>query len=88
MKAEDRGQLVRGVVGVSYWRAGVVSTSYKTYAEADSHHNIVAYTPWFRHDDDLRKCDYALRRLLNAYAGMPGTDGAISYSYEYKDYGK
>jgi hypothetical protein len=88
MKAENRGQLVRGVVGVSYWRAGFLSTSYKTYAEADDRHNIVAYTPWFRHDDDLSKCEQALRRLVNAYDGMPGTDGCISYGYEYKDYRK
>ena len=87
MRAEDRGQLVRGKVVVSYWRMGSLSSDFKTFAEMDEAYNIVAVTPWFRHDD-LESCNRALEMLKNCYWNMPGTDGSMMISFEYKDYKK
>lgn len=85
MKAEDRGQLVRGRIAVSYFRAGYLSANHKTFEEMDEAHNIVAFTPWFRHDD-LERCEIALEMLRRCYSKMPGTDGSMMIGFEYKDY--
>lgn len=88
MKAENRGQLVRGKIAVGYWRATLIGSDYKTFEEMDSRNNIVAVTPWFRHDDDLTKCDKALEMLVKCYRDMPNVDGSMLISYEYRDYSK
>lgn len=87
MKAENRGQLVRGIIAVSYWRTGSLSNSFKTFEEMDACNNIVAVTPWFRHDD-LERCEQALEMLKKCYWNMPGIDGSMMISYGYRDYRK
>lgn len=86
MKAEDRGQLVRGKVVAGYWRAGCIDSTVKTLEEADKRNNALAVTPWYRHDD-LERCDAALKLLVKCYSDMPGTE-CITYGYEYREYGK
>ena len=84
MKAEDRGQLVRGKIAVGYWRAGCIDITVSSFEEADKRNNVVAVTPWYRHDE-LEKCDKALNMLVRCYSNMPGTE-TMSYGSEYKDY--
>ena len=86
MKAEDRGQLVRGKIAVGYWRTGCINMTANSFEEADKHNNVVAVTPWYRHDE-LEKCDTALKMLARCYSDMPGTEG-MCIGYEYKDYKK
>ena len=77
MKAENRGQRVRGVVVVGNCSTGCISS--------DNPDCITAYTHWYRHDDDLTVLDSELNRLWKCYSDMRKTSG-VSISYEYKDY--
>ena len=83
MKAENKKQLVRGVVA-----AGSRSTSCVTAdpEQAEKHGCCVAKTFWYRHDE-LNKVESALEALRKAYSQMSGCSG-MSYYYEYKDYEK
>ena len=83
MKAENKKQLVRGVVA-----AGSRSTSCVTAdpEEAEKRGGCVAKTFWYRHDE-LNEVDNALEVLRKAYSQMSGCSG-LSYYYEYKDYEK
>lgn len=74
--------LVRGVIGVSHRGSGSLSVDPK---DAEARGNIVAYTHWFRHDDDLKVLEEELESLVRCYARMRQTD-AMMYGYEYKDY--
>ena len=82
MKAENRNQMVRGVVAVGNRNSVVLSTN---PADAEAHGFIIAYTHWYRHDDDLETLDKELKSLCESYASMRKTD-SIMYGYEYKDY--
>lgn len=82
MKAEDRGQLVRGVVGIgNHYHSGVTTNP----AQAEEMGCLIAYTHWFRHDDDLSVLDRELESLVNCYGRMKQTS-SMMYYYEYKDY--
>lgn len=85
MKAENRHQLVRGVVIYSQWRAGCISME---RAKDDETLDVTAvYTPWHRHDDDLGIVDDELERLARLVLSFKGVESA-SLSYEYRDYRK
>lgn len=73
MKPENRNQLVRGVV-----------TAGNHYS---SQRDVVAYTYWYRHDDDLNRLENELDSLCRCYMNMSKTNH-ISFGYEYKDYVK
>lgn len=84
MKPENKNMLVRGVVGIGNRNSGMVSTDPKTAAE---HGTLVAYTHWFRHDDDMTVLEKELNALVQCYSRMQKTSG-IMYGYEYKEYRK
>lgn len=77
MKAENRGQRVRGYI--------VVGNRYTGCISRDNPDCIVAYTHWYRHDDDLTELERDLKRLADLYMSFSRTQSA-SMSYEYKDY--
>lgn len=77
MKAENRGQRVRGYIVVGTRSTGCISK--------DNPDCIVAYTHWYRHDDDLRELEKELGRLRAVYSSFKRTS-CMSISYEYKDY--
>lgn len=77
MKAENRGQRVRGKIVIGNRTTGCIS--------ADNPDCIVAVTHWYRHDDDLRQLDSELESLRRCYSYMRKTSG-MTISYEYKDY--
>lgn len=77
MKAENRGQRVRGYIVVGNRNTGLISK--------DNPACIVAYTHWYRHDDDLRELEKDLERLRAVYSSFKQTS-SMSISYEYKDY--
>ena len=79
MRAENRGQRVRGVL--------VAADRYTSLVSVDNPDCVVAYTHWYRHDDDLTQLDSDLERLQRCYSGM-NTTSSIALHYEYKDYGK
>lgn len=84
MKAENRGQLVRGGVAIGDRYSGCVSSDPK---QAEQFGTLLAYTHWYRHDDDLTELDRDLQKLVNVYRDMNKT-GSMMYYYEYKDYKK
>ena len=45
---------------------------------------IIAYTHWYRHDDDLSQLVADFESLIDCYWTMRYTD-SISYGYEYKN---
>lgn len=63
----------------------VVADRYTSLVSVDNPDCIVAYTHWYRHDDDLTVLDSELERLWKCYSGMRKTSG-VSIGYEYKDY--
>lgn len=82
MKAENRGQRVRGVVAIGNRSTGCLCLDEEG---AKEHGTLLAYTHWYRHDDNLEQLERDLRSLVDCYSQMKQT-GAISYTYEYKDY--
>ena len=84
MKPENKNMLVRGVVGIGNRYSGVVTTDPKS---AEAHDTMIAYTHWFRHDDDLTVLESELDSLVRCYAKMKKSTG-IMYGYEYKEYKK
>lgn len=82
MKAENKGKLVRGVVAAGNIYGGCVVFD---PIEATKHRCIVAYTHWYRHDDDLSVLDRELESLSRLYSNMSKTS-IVAYTYEYKDY--
>ena len=83
-KPEDKHQLVRGVLGVGGRSSSCVTTDENRAKEFGC---IVAYTHWYRHDDDLNRLEAELESLVRCYMKMPYTSGVV-YGYEYKDYVK
>ena len=81
-KPEDRHQRVRGVIGIGGRSSGCITANKE---EAEKHGCIVAYTHWYRHDDNLERLEAELESLVKCYMKMPYTSGVI-YGYEYKDY--
>lgn len=79
MKAENRGQRVRGVL--------VVADRYTSLVSASNPDCVVAYTHWYRHDDDLSQLDLEFDRLRQCYSEMKKS-ASMSMHYEYQDYGK
>ena len=77
MKAENRGKRVRGQVVIANGSIGCVS--------ADNPECIVAYTHWYRHDDNLAQLDTELESLVRCYSNMAYTASMI-IGYCYKDY--
>lgn len=77
MKAENRGQRVRGFIVVGNRSTSLISK--------DNPDCIVAYTHWYRHDDNLRELDDDLNRLQRLYGSFNKTC-SMSIGYEYKDY--
>lgn len=79
MKAENRGQRVRGVI--------VLGDRYTCNISKDNPDCIVAYTHWYRHDDNLARLDEEFEALSACYSKMKKTS-AMMMHYEYKDYEK
>lgn len=77
MKAENRGQRVRGCVVVGNGSAGCISK--------DNPDCIVSYTHWFRHDDDLTELESDLKKLTDLYMSFKKTSSATVF-YEYEEY--
>ena len=77
MKAENKGQRVRGCVLAGNRRTGIMSKNNTDCA--------VAYTHWYRHDDDLELLERELKRLSDLYMSFGKTD-SVAISYEYAEY--
>lgn len=77
MKAENRGQRVRGQIVIANGSVGCVSE--------DNPACIVAYTHWYRHDDDLNRLDEEFESLVKCYSRMKMTASMI-IGYQYRDY--
>lgn len=77
MKAENKGQRVRGCVLAGNRRTGIMSKNNTECA--------VAYTHWYRHDDNLENLERELKRLSDLYMSFNKTD-SVSISYEYAEY--
>lgn len=77
MKAENKGQRVRGCVVAGGSHTGIMSKGNPDCA--------VAYTHWYRHDDDLTLLERELKRLSDLYMSFSKTD-SVAISYEYADY--
>lgn len=81
MRAEDRGQMVRGKIAVAFNRSGSISFDRE---DAEKRGNVIAYTPWHRHDD-LKAVEKEISSLSRMYGSFDGCDGMM-FDYEYKDY--
>ena len=77
MKAENKGKRVRGYVVAGNRRTGIMSKNNPDCA--------VAYTHWYRHDDNLEALERELKRLTELYMSFSKTD-SVSAAYEYADY--
>lgn len=77
MKAENKGQRVRGCVLAGNRHTGIMSKNNPDCA--------VAYTHWYRHDGDLERLEKELKQLSNLYMSFSKTD-SVSTSYEYAEY--
>lgn len=84
MKPENRGQRIRGVVAVDFHRSGMISFD---PVEMEKRGNVIAYTPWHRHDDDLSVVEKQMKALADLYSSFDGYCGMVC-GYEYKDYKK
>lgn len=84
MKPENKVGLIRGVVGIGNRNSSVVTTNLE---DSIKYGTIVAYTHWYRHDDDLDELEADLIALVRCYGRMKRSSG-ISYTYEYKPYRK
>lgn len=77
MKAENKGQRVRGYVIAGNRHTGILRKENPDCA--------VAYTHWYRHDGDLETLERELKRLSDLYMSFNKTD-SVSIAYEYADY--
>ena len=77
MKAENKGKRVRGCVMAGNRRTGIMSKENPECA--------VAFTHWYRHDDDLKVLEREVKRISDLYMSFGKTDN-VMISYEYADY--
>lgn len=84
MRAENRGQMVRGVAAISFNRSGSICFDKE---DAEKRGNVIAYTPWHRHDEDLEVVEKELSKITRVYASFDNCDGMM-FRFEYKDYEK
>lgn len=77
MKAENKEKRVRGYVLAGNRRTGIMSKNNPDL--------VVAYTHWYRHDEDLEKLERELEQLSKLYKSFSKTD-TVSTSYEYAEY--
>ena len=84
IKAENRGKRVRGVIAIGNDSCCYITTDPR---EAEKHNCIIAYTHWYRHDENLRELENDLETLKRAYSQMAQTTSMLIH-YEYKDYKK
>ena len=82
MTPENRNQLVRGVIAVGTASSGMITADPE---EAKKHGVIVAYTHWYRHDDNLSELEHDFEALRRTYMSMSKSAEAMLF-YEYKDY--
>lgn len=75
-------KMVRGVVAIGYGRSGLICFNQE---EMEKRGNVVAYTPWHRHDESITVVEKEMRMLADVYTAFTGCYGA-AYQLEYRDY--
>lgn len=83
MKPEDKKMMVRGYVVYSQNRCPCISLDAgKDESNWDCQ---VAYTTWYRHDDNLDELEKELDKLCRFYMSLRPVEGCMM-GYEYKEY--
>lgn len=76
-EAKKTPQMIRGKVVAGFWRCGFLSPNINDMEERHVNY-AVAYTRWYRHDEDLNQLENDMNRLLHVYSSdRMDYDGAI-----------